>query len=124
SSPWYSASASTRTVWLNSASLTPPPTPDHARPSQRAMRLTISPPDSLNVPPATSALSYTIRLSTPMPPSRPAPSGAHASPSQLAMLLAALPPAVSKRSEEHTSELQSREKVECRLLLEEKKTPQ
>src|SRR5207302_2455011 len=31
------------------------------------------------------------------------------------------PPAHSKRSEEHTSELQSRENLVCRLLLEKKK---
>src|SRR5690606_41562463 len=32
------------------------------------------------------------------------------------------PPATSPRSEEHTSELQSRENLVCRLLLEKKKT--
>src|SRR5690606_39688553 len=32
--------------------------------------------------------------------------------------------AVSERSEEHTSELQSRENLVCRLLLEKKKRPQ
>src|SRR5690606_41244620 len=32
------------------------------------------------------------------------------------------PPAPPKRSEEHTSELQSRENLVCRLLLEKKKT--
>src|SRR5690606_14412121 len=34
------------------------------------------------------------------------------------------PPEVARRSEEHTSELQSRENLVCRLLLEKKKEPQ
>src|SRR5690606_41485675 len=33
-----------------------------------------------------------------------------------------VPPRISSRSEEHTSELQSRENLVCRLLLEKKKT--
>src|SRR5690606_18893496 len=37
-------------------------------------------------------------------------------------LLAVVEPAPAHRSEEHTSELQSRENLVCRLLLEKKKT--
>src|SRR5690606_41460332 len=58
---------------------------------------------------------------------RPRPSGTR-SPAADRALLAPAPPALrhtgrggSARSEEHTSELQSRENLVCRLLLEKKK---
>src|SRR5690349_24235321 len=41
-----------------------------------------------------------------------------------ARLLRSAAPAVERRSEEHTSELQSRRDLVCRLLLEKKKTTQ
>src|SRR5690625_6108087 len=44
---------------------------------------------------------------------------------QIAMMMAGhLVPALERRSEEHTSELQSRGHLVCRLLLEKKKTDQ
>src|SRR5690606_41051096 len=48
---------------------------------------------------------------------RPAPSGRAA----LVRKIAAVPPHHRERSEEHTSELQSRENLVCRLLLEKEK---
>src|SRR2546421_12500811 len=38
-------------------------------------------------------------------------------------IVSSLPPCSLSRSEEHTSELQSRSDLVCRLLLEKKKTP-
>src|SRR5436309_8878223 len=48
--------------------------------------------------------------------------GRHVLRSAQVRLLARGPPEVELRSEEHTSELQSRENLVCRLLLEKKKT--
>src|SRR3712207_8883857 len=42
----------------------------------------------------------------------------------LVMLGHKIPPGITVRSEEHTSELQSRQYLVCRLLLEKKKTVQ
>src|SRR3712207_8118114 len=43
-------------------------------------------------------------------------------PDRLAVTVASHPPGPAARSEEHTSELQSRQYLVCRLLLEKKKT--
>src|SRR5690625_6677697 len=54
---------------------------------------------------------------------RPARTFAAAYPSSVAMMMTT-PPIVGVRSEEHTSELQSRGHLVCRLLLEKKKNNQ
>src|SRR2546422_7718377 len=55
-------------------------------------------------------------------PPRYAKVNTHASPMAIVCSRLAARPAVSMRSEEHTSELQSRLHLVCRLLLEKKKT--
>src|SRR5699024_12316597 len=45
-------------------------------------------------------------------------------PNDVKQIIATFPPSVKIRSEEHTSELQSRFDLVCRLLLEKKKTQQ
>src|SRR6266496_6468907 len=63
---------------------------------------------------------YTLSLHDALPISAPAQSGAaHRSPGCWGWPLE--PAAIAHRSEEHTSELQSRRDLVCRLLLEKKK---
>src|SRR5207302_2358856 len=74
-----------------------------------------------------SDLSISLQISTPLPSAKPSAFTAHRPPSEVTNLRAAdgsskVPArAVGMRSEEHTSELQSRENLVCRLLLEKKK---
>src|SRR5690606_41620903 len=65
-----------------------------------------------------SPLAQRQRLVTPAPRQRRRPRRRRRPPPQPA----AAPARLRRRSEEHTSELQSREKLVCRLLLEKKKT--
>src|SRR5262245_61203129 len=78
----------------------PPPTGDQETPSQRATRFALTPPATVNEPPAYSAgpppfpssktaSALTVR-------SVPLPTRDQLEPSQRAMLLAATPPAVEK----------------------------
>src|SRR3712207_8141845 len=41
---------------------------------------------------------------------------------KISFMISSVPPPIGPRSEEHTSELQSRQYLVCRLLLEKKKT--
>src|SRR6266699_7164364 len=63
---------------------------------------------------------YTLSLhdALPIPPSRP---GWTSSPPTSPSVTSSSAPGWSRRSEEHTSELQSRPHLVCRLLLEKKK---
>src|SRR5438445_8607067 len=74
----------------------------------------------LRRPPRSTLFPYTtlFRSGRPAPPAR-CRCPARATPWPQAP--AARPPAVAARSEEHTSELQSRQYLVCRLLLEKKK---
>src|SRR5690606_39723559 len=78
-----------------------PSSRDSSNASTSAGPRSTSTPRSSPSPPATSSAS----------PSRPSSSPASS---------ASTPTSGSKRSEEHTSELQSRENLVCRLLLEQK----
>src|SRR5690606_19857885 len=65
-------------------------------------------------------------LTVPLTALQPGPSGGHAvwvvEPASATLRLAPVEPGrLGQRSEEHTSELQSRENLVCRLLLEKKK---
>src|SRR5207249_11218308 len=91
-------------------------------------------------PDTTTSSSYTLSLhdalpiftgeSDPAPTSRPRPSNvqngfiraARSGPSRISYSCPGWPHSASNRSEEHTSELQSRFDLVCRLLLEKKKT--
>src|SRR3712207_7632732 len=83
-------------------------------------------------PPRSTLFPYTTLFrSVRMPDRRPAcyvppwvPDGASASgkPQMRGVVTSMLFPAGSRRSEEHTSELQSRQYLVCRLLLEKNKT--
>src|SRR6266851_6093337 len=64
-------------------------------------------------PPRSTLFPYTTLFRSPRPASRPEP--------QLRVLALQACPAQPRRSEEHTSELQSHHDLVCRLLLEKKK---
>src|SRR3712207_7001698 len=95
---------------------------------RRPPRSTLFPYTTLFRSPASQQREYLESLGLPRPASAKAPSSdptepwswARPSPSRvrLAGAAAARPPA--RRSEEHTSELQSRQYLVCRLLLEKK----
>src|SRR5438445_8764467 len=78
-------------------------------------------------PPRSTLFPYTTLFRSPMAPPPPpaaaaAPTPAPAAPAPMAPAPKAAPSrARAKRSEEHTSELQSRQYLVCRLLLEKKK---
>src|SRR3712207_7562305 len=76
------------------------------------------------------ALPISVRRSRPSPPERsssPAPPSMTSGPAGPVSFAAGSvkrdPSPSRRRSEEHTSELQSRQYLVCRLLLEKKKTP-
>src|SRR2546428_8279271 len=66
---------------------------------------------------------YTLSLHDALPISSGATMPARAPPSMV-MLHTVMRPSIESRSEEHTSELQSRSDLVCRLLLEKKKNIQ
>src|SRR2546428_6358213 len=68
-------------------------------------------------PPRSTLFPYTTLFRSPRPRRR----GAHCPARVRALRRAARPGARTRRSEEHTSELQSRSDLVCRLLLEKKK---
>src|SRR5207302_9532613 len=70
----------------------------------------------IRLPPRSTLFPYTTLFrSRRLPPSRDTGRAPRAGPRK------SEPPSSSRRSEEHTSELQSRENLVCRLLLEKKK---
>src|SRR3712207_7241032 len=82
------------------------------------------PPRSTLFPYTTLFRSCSMRLPWPIPPTRPARSPARVSSPEADMFprpVMKCMPMPPKRSEEHTSELQSRQYLVCRLLLEKKK---
>src|SRR5947209_20603193 len=70
--------------------------------------------------PATAAI-YTLSLHDALPISPGSPPAPHSPEPQSHNVLSAWPRPRQRRSEEHTSELQSRQYLVCRLLLEKKK---
>src|SRR5258707_10359725 len=70
-------------------------------------------------PPRSTLFPYTTLFRSPGEPRRPAPDRARRRVAVRARLPG--PAAQARRSEEHTSELQSRQYLVCRLLLEKKK---
>src|SRR5690606_41228869 len=101
----------------------------HAPPAQRLATGRVG-PSSLSAPPNTQ----TLRLPDAATASSPSPPGwgrvsttrharpPSACPSPRAVAVAGVTAITAARSEEHTSELQSRENLVCRLQLEKKKT--
>src|SRR3712207_7217038 len=76
-------------------------------------------------PPRSTLFPYTTLFRSPARERAAGPSGRAARPHRGRRMAAAaadgLPPGAGERSEEHTSELQSRQYLVCRLLLEKKK---
>src|SRR5437870_13921925 len=70
---------------------------------------------------ASPAETYTLSLHDALPISPPAAPASQGLPVYSSVSPAAAPP-TARRSEEHTSELQSRGHLVCRLLLEKKET--
>src|SRR5690606_39370057 len=82
-------------------------------------------------PQASMISSASANQPSPLAPSPPndrssigSASSASAMPSAPSLVVRSCSSANDSRSEEHTSELQSRENLVCRLLLEKKKSPQ
>src|SRR3712207_7980883 len=82
-------------------------------------------------PPRSTLFPYTtlsrsrsswLRTAATKPPAATYPSGARVATSGHTAARSAAPATSTERSEEHTSELQSRQYLVCRLLLEKKKT--
>src|SRR5436309_9831083 len=71
--------------------------------------------------PSATPMIYTLSLHDALPISVFSTAVSFAALFSAALLHAARPSATKPRSEEHTSELQSRENLVCRLLLEKKK---
>src|SRR2546422_5450258 len=88
--------------------------------NRRPPRSTPFPYTPLSRPPAAAPSPPPAAAPEPPPP---APVVAAEPPAAPPALTDALPPAAPVRSEEHTSELQSRLHLVCRLLLEKKKSP-
>src|SRR5439155_24010329 len=99
--------------------LTDPPTPEI---------YTLSLPDALPISRPAMPPPRPARRLAPAPRPRSSPPASegrranHRGPSPSARRRASAAPARARRSEEHTSELQSRGHLVCRLLLEKKKT--
>src|SRR5438105_11814429 len=72
-------------------------------------------------PPRSTLFPYTTLFRSPRAKRSSSTSPARVSASTTSALVAGATPAAPRRSEEHTSELQSRVDLVCRLLLEKKK---
>src|SRR3712207_7470124 len=72
-------------------------------------------------PPRSTLFPYTTLFRSRPPRSRPARPGAHGLSAVTRRRVLVVTPFPPRRSEEHTSELQSRQYLVCRLLLEKKK---
>src|SRR3712207_7709928 len=70
-----------------------------------------------------SSISPSHSWKMPLPQKNPAQARGRERESRRRASASTKKPATRKRSEEHTSELQSRQYLECRLLLEKKKHP-
>src|SRR3712207_8274266 len=75
-------------------------------------------------PPRSTLFPYTTLFRSAAEPGRPHPAGGRGRAARVGVQRGGgdRHPAVGRRSEEHTSELQSRQYLVCRLLLEKKKT--
>src|SRR5271157_6453734 len=73
-------------------------------------------------PPRSTLFPYTTLFRSPRLDQRPCAAGRNPRRISLSRNLRTFPPSC-RRSEEHTSELQSRPHLVCRLLLEKKKNP-
>src|SRR5690606_41483297 len=91
-------------------------------PTRRSSDLTASPHAIPSSPAITAPLRPAQNISPQTPPAAPAvhPAIARSTPRLSHPPAYRTPPATPARSEEHTSELQSRENLVCRLLLEKK----